>query len=483
MSFAKREGSPPGASITGRLTLWFSLASLGILLGAAGILYWNVARALHDEDARLLVEDVAGLQATYLTSADRQALIQNEIVSEPAIERGEPYFLRLVRPDGDVVETPGMRELLPVAVFGRVTGPVPGVPGRWRSSDGRTFVLHQAPVTPGGTGTRGMFQAAIDVTHDEVLLAGYRRTLLLVVTVGTLLCAVLAWATARHGLRPLSLLAESAREVTAHQLDRRVGPQGWPRELAELTAVFDDMLERLEEAFGRLSRFSADIAHELRTPLANLRGEAEVALNRSRSPAEYRTVLESSLEELESLTGLVDRLLFLARADAGAQQLNREEIDPRDALDQICALYAPLAEEEGVTLEVEPDQGADGEVRESCIILVDPILFRRAVANVVANALAHTPRGGSVSLAARRIGQECRVTVEDSGTGIDEEHLPHVTERFYQADAARAGGAGSVGLGLAITSSIMSLHGGSMRVESEVGRGTRVSLTFPVRAG
>jgi two-component system heavy metal sensor histidine kinase CusS len=235
------------------------------------------------------------------------------------------------------------------------------------------------------------------------------------------------------------------------------------------------MLDRLEGSFDRLGRFSSDIAHELRTPVNNLRGGIEVALGRPRTTDEYREVLGSSLEECGRLTRLVEALLFLARAEDPKAQVAREAMDVAAELAAVREVYEPAAAEAGVRLEASAPPGLRAEVNRP--------LFQRAVGNLVANAVAHTPAGGEVRVSATGDGAGLSVVVADTGRGIAAADLPHVFDRFYRADPARASGGANLGLGLAIVRRIMDIHGGAAAVESDTDKGTRVTLTFPVRPG
>jgi two-component system heavy metal sensor histidine kinase CusS len=228
------------------------------------------------------------------------------------------------------------------------------------------------------------------------------------------------------------------------------------------------MLARLEDSFVRLSQFSADIAHELRTPIANIRGEAEVTLNRLRSPEEYREVLESTISECEHLGHIVDNLLFLARTEAAEGHLQLASFDGRAAIEKIAAFCEPIAEEQKLTIRC----------RGQATVVADEMLFGRAVNNLVENATRHTPSGGTIEIALTKRDGHTEVSVTDNGSGIAAEHLPRVFDRFYRADSARS--SEGVGLGLALVKSIVDLHGGSAKIESEPGRGTTVTLQFPL---
>jgi two-component system heavy metal sensor histidine kinase CusS len=231
------------------------------------------------------------------------------------------------------------------------------------------------------------------------------------------------------------------------------------------------MLDRLQDSFERLSRFSADLAHELRTPINNLVGEAQVTLARERTAAEYARVLQSGLEEHGRLARMIDSMLFLARADQAQSALEVQELEAAAHLRTVAEFYQPLAEEQAVALSCEGD----------CRLKADPALVRRALSNLLSNALRCTPAGGAVILSAGMVGNGAAVLrVTDTGTGIGPEHLPRLGDRFYRVDPSRSDGDGGAGLGIAIVRSIMSLHGGELRIDSALGRGTEVSLIFPM---
>jgi two-component system heavy metal sensor histidine kinase CusS len=265
-----------------------------------------------------------------------------------------------------------------------------------------------------------------------------------------------------------------ARRIRPTHLDERLQAAGLPAELAALADTFNAMLDRLGESFGRLARFSADIAHELRTPVNNLRGEVEVALGKPRPAEEYRDVLASGLEECVRLSRLIDSLLFLARAEDPRTQVEREPVDVGRELAAVREFYEATAAEAGVKLAAITGPGPVADLNR-------PFL-QRALGNLVANALAHTQPGGAVTLSATQEGGWVRVEVADTGCGIPATHLPYVFDRFYRVDRSRSSASGGLGLGLAIVKGIAELHGGSVSLASEVGRGTRFTLLLPARA-
>ena len=292
--------------------------------------------------------------------------------------------------------------------------------------------------------------------------------LLGVVLAGSILAsAVIAIRVTKHGLRPLGEMTRSLERIGPSHLDERVAPAGWPRELQPLAIAFDAMLARLEDSFKRLSQFSADLAHELRTPVANIMGEGQVALTRERTPSEYREVIESNVAECERLSGIVDNLLFVARVDAARESIERKKFDGGAAVEKIAAFYRTLAEDRHVAIHCS----GEGE------IYADPVLFERAVSNLVDNALRFTPDGGEIKISITLRDAHSEIAVSDNGCGIAPEHLPRVFDRFYRVDSSRS--SDGAGLGLALVKSIVDLHGGSVRIDSEVGHGTIVVLIFP----
>ncbi len=227
-----------------------------------------------------------------------------------------------------------------------------------------------------------------------------------VVLAGSILAsAIIAITVTKHGLRPLGEMTRSLERIGPAHLNERVAPAGWPRELQPLATTFDAMLARLEDSFKRLSQFSADLAHELRTPVANIMGEGQVALTRERTPSEYREVIESTVAECERLSGIVDNLLFVARVDAARESIERKKFDGRAAVEKIAAFYRTLAEDRHVAIHCS----GEGE------IYADPVLFERAVSNLVDNALRFTPDGGEIKISVMVRDAHSEIAVSDNG--------------------------------------------------------------------
>jgi two-component system, OmpR family, heavy metal sensor histidine kinase CusS len=451
-------------SIATELVVLFTLAAALLLSCALGSFYWLVVQHASAEDNAVLADKVRLLRGE-LQEPDGLRTIIEELRGR----RGETtvYWVRILDPEGNVfMETPGMDQLLPANVF-----PQPEKrdlsfrhPKKYRTHVRLLSLVSMVEEIRGQTYT---IQVAQDRSADEQFQEKFGALLGFTVALGTVASALIAITVTSRGLRPLREMTRSLARISPAHLNERLTPVGWPREIDPLVRAFDDMLDRLEDSFQRLSQFSADLAHELRTPIGNLLGEAQVALTRARTAEEYREIIESSVAECERLAGIVDNLLFLARAEAADRQCQPSLFDGRAAIEKVAAYYQPVAEERRLKITCS----GEGE------IFADPALFSRALNNLVENSLRFTPDGGSIEIALGVNSANATVAVSDTGAGIAPEHLPHVFDRFYRADSSRS--SAGTGLGLSLVKSIAELHGGSVNVESKIGHATTVMITFP----
>lgn len=309
----------------------------------------------------------------------------------------------------------------------------------------------------------------LDITHHQHFLQRMQHLIWLTVGLSALATALLGIWAARSGLRPLRRMGEVAASVSARSLTTRLPAEQMPVELAELAATVNAMLERLDDAFQRLSAFSADIAHELRTPLSNLLTHTQVTLTRPRSLDEYREALHGNLEELQWMAQMVNDMLYLAKADHGLLMPNREPLALDQEVDALLEYYAPLAEDAGVALQRSGQATLGG----------DRHMLRRALSNLLDNALRFTPPNGEIRVGIEEGAGTIRLEVANRGEPIDAAQLPRLFDRFYRADPARrAGSSEHAGLGLAITQSIVRAHGGTIRAESTAGW-TRFIIELP----
>lgn len=457
-----------------RLTAAYSLGGLLLVLLATAGLY-IVLRTELDRSTDLFLADKIHVLRTMLQERpdDRNAL-QEEIELESSARRYQQFYIRLLDEHGmPVMITPGMESKLDLAELVSRTRSRPEHSVSMAGTNGRPFRVASAAAS---LGTRpdsiDTIQIAIDNSQEEELLARYRSWFWAILLATSVVFPLVGYRIARHGIRPVEEIAATARRITSTNLRERIRAEGYPLELAALAGTFNEMLDRLEESFERISRFSADIAHDLRTPVNNIRGEAEVALARARTVDEYRDVLESSLEEAVRLSDLIGDLLFLARAQSPPTELHRERVNVGELLCTVRDYYEATASEGTISLVVR-------ENAEPLTAELDRSLVLRAVSNLVSNSVAHTPPGGSVTLAAAADGVRILIEVSDTGVGIPPEALPRVFDRFFRVDPSRSKASGGTGLGLAIVQSILTLHGGSAEITSQLGRGTSVTLRMP----
>lgn len=459
-------------SITGRLTALYTLSTFSLLLLGTGFLYWVLLDNVERENNQFLTDKVHVLRSILQAPEVDPEALNEEVQWEGRTFTLARYYARVLDLHGKTLtETPGMGKVLSSSPFPESADltVLPDKGLKWKSPQGKPFLLMAALARTGTRETR-IVQVALDLSQEGGLIVDYRHKLTFVLISGLLLSAILSVLTVKRGLSPLNKITKQAQAITSLQLHERIGTERWPIELADLAAAFDDMLDRLEESFRRLSQFSADLAHELRTPINNLMGETQVALSRPRQPEEYRNVLESSLEEYERLSRMIDSLLFLARAEQPVHHIECRQLDAKKELEAVHAFYEAMAEERNVSLSCKGQS----------TLYAAPPLFRRAVGNLVSNALHHTREGGNIVLSVTKMsGQWVEVRVEDTGIGIAPEHLPKLFDRFYRVDSARSDYPDGSGLGLAIVKSIMTMHGGSIEIQSVPGQGTSAMLRFP----
>jgi two-component system heavy metal sensor histidine kinase CusS len=457
-------------SIIRQLTWLYALSASIMLIFASGFLYWVLITTLEKEDEEFLNSRIEVLDRI-LQTGSKEAL-ESEIDKENVGFTNSQYhtYSRVLNESGfTLYEAPGMDQEIPSTVFPHASESK-GKAKKWHSAGNKTYLLIAAQARSDDTGRpKWQIQIALDETDEEVLVSRYERYLGAVLLIGILVSTAIGTVLAQRGMKPLVDITRATEHVTANQLNERIGAAAWPQELVSLARAFDEMLDRLEDSFDRLSRFSADLAHELRTPINNLRGEAEVALSKPREGREYREILASSLEEYDRLSRMTDKLLFLAKADSAQAIVTRGQIDVRTEIIKVINFYEALAAEREVQVTCVGDGAMD----------VDSILFRRVISNLLSNALRHTPSGGEIEFSIQYLNSGIEVTCRDNGTGIAQEHLPKIFDRFYRISPSRHAKTEGAGLGLAIVKSIVGLHGGEIGVRSTIGEGTCIRVFFP----
>jgi two-component system heavy metal sensor histidine kinase CusS len=458
-------------SITFRLTLFFSTASTAVLL-VVGTLIGTLVEA-HFEELDLMeldgkLELVRHTLAKVRIPTDMAFVPQN---LSDALVGHHGLSVAVVGPERKLLfKSSGA--VFPAALL--ESPPREDSSGRARpvvwEQDGQGYRGIAAAAVTGIAGQPPVtVVVAVNTEHHRIFMQAFQKSLWLAIAASIALTALLGWIAARRGLAPVREMADMTQGISAHRLGDRLPPESVPTELVDLAIAFNDMLARLEGSFRRLSDFSSDLAHELRTPISNLMTETQVAISKARSADQYREVLYSNLEEYERLARMIADMLFLAKADNGLIVPSSEMVDLATEVRALFGFYEAFAEEQGVSLVLA---GA-GVVRG------DRLMIRRALSNLLSNAIRHTPRDGSVKvLIDRRKSGETQLSVENPGEDIEPEHLPRLFDRFYRVDPSRQKASEGAGLGLAITKSIVEAHQGTIQAFSSNGS-TRFAITFP----
>ena len=468
------------STIAFRMAASLALTSATLLILLCGGLYSLMAWQLTQEDNRFMDDVAALLQTTLSSQENRSQHFQQQLSQELTAFHYHRYQVRVVSKNGaqtPLFQSPAFpREIIPgVQQMPASSMQFPSEDGKIiHLPDGRTFLALVVESQLGANPSQPvLIQVALDISPKIKMLDSLRAGLLLLIATGVALFSLMGTWLVRRGLQPLHQFGQRIQHIRMESLDERMQSQTWPMELHPLAESFDRLLTKLEKYVDQITRFSGDLAHELRTPITGLRVETEVLLEKARNPDEYRAAMENNLLELERLSSLIERTLLLAKVDSPQFALHWQLIPARHVIQKLVGFYSLLAEEKQIALAVEGD----------VTLKADPQLFEQAVGNLISNAIKYTPPQGKITI---HLFEEVNdageifsvVAVYDTGYGIPEEQLQHVFERFYRGDPSRSKIIEGDGLGLAIVQSIMDSHSGKVTVESVVGQGSCFKLSF-----
>lgn len=443
-------------SLSLRLALAFALVAV-VLLGAIGLyLYRSLEREIVWRDDQALLGRLERMQALLDDSASIDALRQRPQLYENMLGNRDSLLWLLDAQGRALIEINPARLPIPTLPAGDAAA--------LTDTDGARLAWRRLPGEAGLTLVAGRLLA-----EREQMLAAYRVKLWWALSLGALLASVLGWLISRRALRPVRQLTRQALAIDVQHLHLRLDDSTVPNELEPLRVALNQMLARLEQGFARLSRFSEDLAHEMRTPLGNLMGQTQQLLHRARAAEDYQALLASNQEEYERLARMIDNMLFLARAEQPAAAIERQRFALPALVEQLCDYFEGVAEDRGIQLLDE----TEGE------LCGDPELIRRALANLLANALRYGASDSPVRIVSGSEDGWRSVSVINLGPAIPAEHLPRLFDRFYRCDPSRAEPGDSGGLGLAIVRSIMQLHGGEVEVSSDA-QATVFTLRLPL---
>lgn len=458
----------PGLRV--QLTLWYSAILLLSFVAFGCVAYFAMVYGIHETLRSELQQRAEGVRDIINEDAPQGRAALEDEVKEFADGLGSGGRVRLADSRGLIFTSAGMD---PPGQSQNATG----VGRPWRQwIEGNSFLVARQNMSAGG----GSYDVSIAIATGDLDRALERAGLLLLFS-APLFLAIAAgggyWMS-RRALEPVGRMTQAARDIGERNLTKRLDVPATRDELAQLAETLNGMLARLDAAFQRITQFTADASHELRTPVAVMRTSAELALRKPRSDAEYRETLLQILAETDRVSQLIEELLTLARADSGAAQMQMERVQMEALLRLACEKTKTLADEKGVSLSFGP--GDSAESGSPVWLHAEAASIERLFLILLDNAVKYTPAGRCIHA---RVFKEDRVAVaeiRDEGIGISEEHMPHIFDRFFRADPSGSRATGGAGLGLAIGQWIAKAHGGEIRARSELGKGSTFTLQLPL---
>jgi len=459
-------------SLALRLTLWYA----GIFLVSAGIafafFYYLITSTIRGRTDQDLLAEVRSFSSVMLRqgieAVKRQAVLESQAAGEKKI------FIQLVYPDGRVFSSSNMSYFhnIPVATEAISRMLDQGEPlFATVSSPDRSHEIRVVYALLGPGLIVHLGQAMDDLTR---IIDAFQRTFVAIMAVLFILAAVIGWFMARRALAGVENVTRTARRISGSSLTERVPVTGREDEIDQLAVTFNQMLDRIQTLVSGIKEMTDNIAHDLKSPITRIRGEAELTLVGSGSREEYEAAAASAIEECDRLIEMINTMLFISRTEAGVTQPERAEMDIAALVRDACRLFKAPAEEKGITL--------DGRGPERLALSGDIRLLQRMVGNLLDNAIKYTSANGRVEVAVRSpAGGRVEIEVRDTGPGISATDLPHVFERFYRGDPSRS--LTGAGLGLSFARAVARAHGGEITAASSPGDGSTFTVTLPVRPG
>jgi two-component system heavy metal sensor histidine kinase CusS len=419
--------------------------------------YWSVVNIFNKADQQFVTDEINIIKSILANQPNNLHALKQEVEYVPHALRSSTYhyFVRVLDNDKRIIaESPG----IPLKTY--------DFSHRRLALDDKSFFLLEEHFS--NQKFQFIAQVALDISYQKKVIANYFRLVMSILLIGAGFSVLLGFLIAKRGMGRLHELTETTEKITANALQQRINPESWPKELSTLAKAYNQMLERIEQSIEKLTRLSADLAHELRTPISIILGESEVMLSKNATPQDYKLLIQSNLEELHHLNLLIENILFLAQAENPQLTLAKAPISVAKEIETLYQFYQAVAEDKKLQLR------CDG----NATIPANSIMFRRMLSNLLSNAINYTHQSDTISITIQEEDQMVLIKILDNGPGIPSEHLPFIAQRFYRGNQARSNSKGT-GLGLAIVHSIVELHKGKMNINSEVGMGTIVSVWLP----
>jgi heavy metal sensor kinase len=457
-----------------KMTLWYIFTFFISVLVIFGFLYLRLKHQLIKEIDRML-HDEANELVEILSKDLKGTRVLKDFEDEVTVRTFYPIYFRLLNADGSLLYISanfneihyGHRDTVMANVReGKESWEEVRSPGRRR-----TFRVINAPMYRDGKLTY-IIQVATHTRFLRKSLTHFKGNLLTAFPIVLVLGSLGGWILARRSLAPVGYIASKARSLTSNNLDERLATRGTDDEMDDLIRTINEMIARLESSFKRISEFTAEASHELKTPICALKGEAEVLLSKKRPLEEYQEGLAHFIERFDHLNRMINDLILLSKFDSSQVELNMASLRLDLLVRDIGNLFKILAEQKGIDLQV-------GQVQE-VTILGDKVRLQQLFTNLIDNAIKYTSEG-SIRITVEKDEENAVVQVVDTGIGIPREEQEKIFKRFYRADKSRSRETGGVGLGLSIAEWIVHAHHGRIEVDSELNKGSTFTVYLPVQ--
>lgn len=450
-------------TLRARLAFWHAMIFAGMAVIIFAIAYQTAANQLLASLSDELHDTAVEFADLYRNGGIRD--LREEVASESLSHDGDRFFARYLDADGKILMVNHPRTWTHALPSPDLHGPALQWFDLIINDGGERARMLALRSHDGGWIQVGMSLQTYDVQLQQIITI-FVWSLLLLVLVGMLV----GWLQVRHVLSGVDQIRRTAMEIGDGELDRRLVLDRHGRELVELADGFNTMLDRIQRLLGEMRDVSDHIAHDLRTPVARIRGMAESALMTRGEDSADGEALALIIEESDRLSAMINTMLEIAQTDSGVTALEKQTVDLVTLLRDAYELFLPVAEDAGLEVTLAIDDK---------VLLLDGDAGRlqRLIANLLDNAIKFTPAGGHISCAARKRERMIELVISDSGTGISAEAMPHIFDRFYRADNSRS--MPGNGLGLSYAQSIVRAHGGRIEIVSECGQGTTVFVRFP----
>ncbi len=479
-------------SIRFKLTLWYVLILAVLLISFSSFLYFTLSKSLHqdvDKKLRSLAELIASESMSPLSKFGFGTIDQALEASMNLKPIGK--FIQVLDGSGNIGrKSENLKNIqLPISLYALRNATKGIITYETNHAIGNTPLrIITFPIIENNHVTK-IVQIASSLEEVEEALNTLFIILIITVPLALMVASFGGQLLAHKALKPVDHITQTARMITSKNLNQRITPLKVKDEISRLIDTFNEMISRLDQSFQQIKQFSSDASHELKTPLTILKGEAEVALRKERTPLEYQQVLKSNLEEINRMSQIIDDLLLLSKADMGEIRLNKEEINVTEILNEVVNQLSWLANSKGLQL-------ITSNHKSNMNIFGDALRIRELFINLIENGIKYTEEGGSVHVTLSKelepplknqtneVEEEksgyIKITVSDTGIGIAPEDQEKIFNRFYRVDKARSREQGGSGLGLSICKWIVEAHHGEIKVESQLGKGSSFIVKLPI---